>query len=106
MALSICYIISNFAVVNVAACQTFSFLLHFTLLLNCGAIAILLIFMIYTQYTDITKRVIYFAPIFLNLGEHTKLSYSANNIIISSPLLSACPLLMCTHWHNFFLNKL
>ena len=69
LALSICYIISNYVVINMAACQAFSFFLQFTLLLSCGSIAIFLFFMVYTPYTGEARRIAFTAAIVVNLGE-------------------------------------
>lgn len=69
--LSVFYILSNYLTVNVAACKAVSFFLHVTLLVSCGAIAILLFFMIYVPYTAYAKRIAFTSAITLNLCKDT-----------------------------------
>lgn len=83
LALSVCYIISNYVVVNVAVCQLFSFLFQFSLLVSCGALAILLFFMIYTPYTGAAKRIAFTAAIFINLGKFSFLSFSPSSFTLT-----------------------
>ena len=67
VALCVCYIVSTYATTNTVVCQVFSFLLHFTLLVSAGAIAIMLLFMIRTPYTATAKRIAFTAAIAINL---------------------------------------
>ena len=67
IALSVCFIISHYVMVNADACKAFSFFFHYTLLVSSGSIAIMVFFMIYAPYTGSARRIAFTTAITTNL---------------------------------------